>query len=385
MARGLTMVMRRALSHFEAQHAIVVLRDPESERYFTWDVTHRGRRTRIGLRVSEDDPLPLPFAAPSEAFLANDLRPGARSALCYDVLSGAITKKPIPPTLPLPGGAQNLLAAPILIQDERRGHALIVREVRRKFARDDLELMVLIVTQAAAGFETVRLGQKAEEVAVLEERARIARDLHDGFIQSLAGIDLRIEKCKRLLQRDPGRLPGELEELHQAVDHGYRDVRRYLHVLRTAKRESGDLWSTLDRVASEFWTRDRLRVELTHPPGGPELAASTSFELEQIAREALGNAVRHGRATQASVSVALGAAQVTMVVRDNGSGFPAGATQTDADGFLAPTDTPWSIRERTEALGGSLRVRTHPGRGAEVAVTIPAGSRRSSTDRRMYA
>ena len=88
---------------------------------------------------------------------------------------------------------------PILIQRELRGRAMVLRKRRPKFAREDMEFLLLVVGQAAAAFEAARLQAKAEEVAVLEERARIARDLHDGFIQSLAGIDLRAEACLKML------------------------------------------------------------------------------------------------------------------------------------------------------------------------------------------
>ena len=86
---------------------------------------------------------------------------------------------------------------------------------------------------------------------MLEERARIARDLHDGFIQSLAGIDLRVEAAKLLLQRDPQRVPKALEELHTAVDSGYREVRHYLTVLRAG--EPAD--ATISARRSTAWRR----------------------------------------------------------------------------------------------------------------------------------
>src|SRR5262249_57436039 len=124
---------------------------------------------------------------------------------------------------------------------ERRGRARGVREAGRKFRGDDLGYLLALVGEAAASLETVRLQSKAEEVAVLEERGRIARDLHDGFIQALAGIDLRVEAAKLLLQRDPVRVPKALEDLHAAVDSGYREVRHYLTVLRQASREANDL------------------------------------------------------------------------------------------------------------------------------------------------
>jgi signal transduction histidine kinase len=385
-ARGLARLMRDTLVHFDSQHGIIVLRDPETDRYFRWDV-RRGRRTRLGLKISETNPLPLKFADPTWGFLANDLRPATSMALCYDMRSDRVMRTKLPSSLALPGSAQNMLVAPIIIGGHLRGHALAIREVRRKFTRDDLEFLLLIVGQAAAGFENVRLQEKAEEVAVLEERARIARDLHDGFIQSLAGIDLRIEACKMLLQRDPRRVRRELEELHQAVDHGYREVRHYLNVLRAAGRPASELWTTLDRLAQEFSKREGIRVHLMRPSNDPGLSATTGFELAQIVREALRNAVRHGGATQAIVKVGTRASHLYLLVRDNGSGFVNGNERVDDDGFLDQGAAPWSIRERTAALGGRLRVLSHPGRGVEVSIVVPvdAASDRYGTDRRMYA
>src|SRR5262249_49036153 len=292
--------------------------------FVTWDLSRRaGRGPRLGLRITDADPLPLEFARPSEGFLANDLGPVTPTALCYDVHTGTIERRTMRPPLTLPGapGAQAVLAAPGLVQGLPRGHAFVVRETRRKFTRDDLEFLLLLVSQAAAVFENVRLEQKAEEVAVLEERSRIARDLHDGFIQSLAGIDLRVEACRKLVDRDPLRVPRQLEELHQMVDRGYREVRHYLSVLRSASRQTDDLRATLDQLAAEFSIREHLNVDLELPDLDPALPAATIYELVQIVREALRNAVRHGRATAAVVRLVADASQCHIVIRDNGRGF----------------------------------------------------------------
>lgn len=387
--RGLARLMRRALDEFTAERAILTLRDPDSGRYVTWELRRQDGRTRLGLRITDTDPLPLSFARGSEGFLANDLRPGLASALCYDLLTGAVERRALAPPLPVVDGerVQAALATPVLIQHELRGHAVVLRETWRKFTRDDLEFLILLAGQAASGFENIRLSHKAEEVAVLEERGRIARDLHDGFIQSLAGIDLRLEACKVLLQRDPGRVPRALADLHQAVDRGYKEVRHYLNVLRAPRLPAADVWSQLESLARDFSSRERLRVHLTRPPHDPVLSSRAGYELTQIVREALHNAVRHGRATQAIVKIAARPSHLYLLVRDNGTGFVHANGSVDGDGFLAPQAAPWSIRERTEGLGGTLSVWTQPGCGAEVIVTIPTPGRtaRPSTDRRMHA
>ncbi len=93
--RALGRLMRRTLEYFEAQRSMLVLRDPESGRFVTWDLTHRGGRSRLDLRITENDPLPLSFAGHTEGFLANDLRPATATALCYDVLTGTIERRRI--------------------------------------------------------------------------------------------------------------------------------------------------------------------------------------------------------------------------------------------------------------------------------------------------
>lgn len=380
-ARSLARLMRQTLAYFKAQRALLVLRDPESGRYFTWDMIRREGQLRLRLRITGDDPQHLPCVTTSEGALANVLVAESGSVTCYDVLTGHMRRTVVPGNLSLPadGTAHALISAPVLVQGDLRGRAVVLRELGSKFTRDDLEFLLLLVGQAAAGFETVRLQAKAEEVAVLEERARIARDLHDGFIQSLAGIDLRIEACKLLLQRDPARIPRELEELHQAVDVGYREVRHYLTVLRGAGSpgEPSDVCAVLDRLAAEFSIRERLRVHFARPPAPPRVPPGTAYELAQIVREALRNAVRHGRATQAIVKLATGPGHLYLLVRDNGRGFATGTV--DADGFLAATAAPWSIRERATALGASLRVLSEAGRGAEISLVLPAAPRGLAT------
>lgn len=368
----LTRLMRRVLCHFESWRGVLVLRDPESGNFFTWDMSRGSPRLHVRLRITKADPLPLPFASTTEALLGHGLQPGAGSVLCYDVVSGAMQRRALVPDVRLPDGApvRALLAAPVLIQGELRGRAIVVGEGRRRFTREDLEFLLLIVGQAATGFEAARLQQKAEEVAVLEERARIARDLHDGFIQSLAGIDLRVEACRKLVERDPARIPRQLEELHQMVDRGYREVRQYLTVLRSASRQADDLCATLDQVVAEFSIREHLRIDLELPPADPCLPAATVYELAQIVREALGNAVRHGRSTEVVVRLSVYASHCHIVIRDNGRGFQ-NPRDVDAEGYLAPSAAPWSIRDRAAALGAALRVRSRPAEGVEISLLVP--------------
>jgi signal transduction histidine kinase len=384
---ALTHIMRRILHHYDAPRGVVVLRDPESRRYFTWDMDRQHSRLKLALRISESDPFPFPFASSTEGFFCNTSDPRGLTALCYDTVSGATQRKAVADDVRLPGHGvdQAMLMVPVLIQRELRGRVMVLRKRRPKFAREDMEFLLLVVAQAAAAFEAARLQAKAEEVAVLEERARIARDLHDGFIQSLAGIDLRAEACLKLIERDPARVPRELAELQQTVERGYREVRHYLNVLRSSSREAYDLRTTIEQVAAEFSIRERLRVTLEMPPDEPELPPSTAYELTQIVREALRNAVRHGGAKDATVKLTVYGPHCSLLIQDNGRGFAAPSGAVGADGVVQSNAVPWSIRERTASLGGTLRVRSQSGQGVEIHVVVPATQSEPETSRRRTA
>ena len=154
------------------------------------------------------------------------------------------------------------------------------------------------------------------------------------------------------------------------VDRGYREVRHYLTVLRSASRQADDLCATLDQLVAELSIREHLHVDLELPPNDPGLPATTVYELAQIVREALGNAVRHGRASSAVVRLSVYASHCHIVIRDNGRGFQ-NPRDIDAEGYLGPASTPWSIRDRAAALGAALRVRSHHGEGVEISLLVP--------------
>lgn len=365
----LGLLMRRVLRFFGAQHAVLTVQDPETRRYFTWHLEYAPGRRRFGLTITSEPRCVLPFAAGSEGILANDTRRGAGTALCYDPVTGALERRPVTADTRLPvERATGVIAAPILLQEGSRGYALLATTGHRRFTRDDLEYLLLLVTQGTAGLEAARLQAKAEEIAVLEERARIARDLHDGFIQSLAAIDLRLESLRRLLDREPARATAALADLQGTVERGYADVRHYLKVLRDTTRPIEGLGTAVDRVVAEFTLRHTMRVSVQRPPRDPDLPSTSVHELAQIIREALNNATRHGHASHALVKVTDYGTHLVLLVRDDGAGF---AAPTDADGFLADEALPWSIRERAEVLGGSLHVRSRPGKGAELSLALP--------------
>jgi signal transduction histidine kinase len=257
---------------------------------------------------------------------------------------------------------------PITSPGGYRGRLLLGR-ARTNFSRDDVAFCQTLVAQATVILDNVSLQAKAEELAVAEERARIARDIHDGFVQALASIDVGIEVCRRLDQRNPKRLASELEELQRTVKQGYREARRYLDRLRQRTPQGPAVEIAMQELVREFQDRGEIQVELRAEADGLSSRDGLGFEVLQIVREGLTNVVRHAAATKAAVFVESRNGTVEVVIRDDGRGFPAASESGTED--LPANVAPWSIRERVASLGGSLRLKSVVGRGSEIRITLP--------------
>jgi signal transduction histidine kinase len=198
--------------------------------------------------------------------------------------------------------------------------------------------------------------------AVLEERRRIARDLHDGLAQDLAFIAARV----RGLERDPA-APVRFDQLRSAADRALDDSRAAVAALTRPLDEPLD--AALARNAIEVAERLGGRADL-HLEPGVDVAAATRESLVRIVREGVTNAVRHGGAGRIAVSMSRGA-ELRLAIADDGCGFDAEARPTRPDAGFGLL----SMGERAEALGGAFAVRSAPGTGTTIEVVLPCPAR----------
>lgn len=195
------------------------------------------------------------------------------------------------------------------------------------------------------GQQRLNLEQRMELLAATDQRTRIGRDLHDGYAQSLAGVSLRIERCRELVRRGRGdRLEAELTELQAAVNHEFDSVRAYSRALAGMESAGDDagLHAPADPMCS-------VRVDLTAPAGLVD-------QILQILREGVMNVRRHANAAAASVQVSGVDRDIVVRIADDGVGFAAGVE-------------PWSIRSRVRELGGRLDVGGSV--GGLLTITLP--------------
>ncbi|MBW7885728.1 MAG: PAS domain S-box protein [Caldilineaceae bacterium] len=269
------------------------------------------------------------------------------------------------------GEGQTQLVIPLLRQNstsqvmEGYGGIILGYPMPRDFSDEEIQLAVAFSVQAALVIENARLRQQVEEVAVQEERGRLARELHDSVTQSLYSLTLLAEGRRRLL--NAGQLDGideALTELSQLGQQALKEMRLLVHELRPPLLEQEGLLGALHQRRNAVERRTGIDVRLTTDDLA-DLPAALEEGFYRIAQEALNNSLKHAAATAVTIALHTAGGQVTLEVTDNGVGFePAAVTANPGIGLH-------SMRERAEKLGGRLTLVSAPGQGTVVRVEAP--------------
>lgn len=217
---------------------------------------------------------------------------------------------------------------------------------------------------------TVETAVRSEEEAIAEERQRIAREIHDGLAQDLAAVRLQVRRWQALVESDPVEAKMELEELHRLLGEKIREVRRAIFALRPVALDDLGFWGALPRFLEEFGEQNQLHVSLSvkgvEGEDRPALPTHLELVLFRILQEALNNVAKHAQARTVWVDLDLPDG-IVLRIRDDGVGFdPAILLEKYRRGHLGLRQM-W---ERVQALGGTMEVRSQPGRGTEIWVKI---------------
>lgn len=215
----------------------------------------------------------------------------------------------------------------------------------------------------------VQILEQQRTLAVLQERERLARELHDSLGQALATAHLQASTAKLLLTRgEAGQVNECLDSLADTVLQAEADVRDYLLGAKTVMSAGGPFFPALREYLLRFTRHYGLSVELTAPPQleAQGLTQTVEVQLFRIIQEALSNVRKHARANHAEVIFTLDGGQVRIEIADDGQGFDPAAAAGQADGYGLR-----AMRERAETAGGSLAVISSPGRGTQVVVHVP--------------
>ena len=208
-----------------------------------------------------------------------------------------------------------------------------------------------------------------QTLAVLEDRERLARELHDGLAQDLAALRLRLSRWHRLVERDPAQTHAELDAAQALLSENIRDVRRVIFALRPVALDKLGFYPALRQFTEDFGEQYQVHVDLRIAGPRERLPRTMEATLFRIIQEALHNAGKHAQASAVWVELHLETAgAATLRIRDDGVGFdPALLEQAVRRGHLGLTQ----MRERVESLGGTFTLCSQPGGGTEVQVMLP--------------
>ena len=229
-----------------------------------------------------------------------------------------------------------------------------------------IRLLELYDVEAALQHETHQ-----RMVAVLNERDRIARELHDGVIQQLYGVGLHLESSLYLLEKAPDEARRQIRENMDRLDQAVKDIRRYITGLRSSGEEAAPLPARLRRLADEFRRTYPVEVRVqVRRVGRTNLSPEAVEHVVQIARESMTNAVRHGQPRVITVRLEGTGQGLVVSIEDDGRGFdPNGVVQReDGRGHGLP-----NMHERAALIGGRLEIWSRPGEGTRVTLILSGG------------
>jgi signal transduction histidine kinase len=262
---------------------------------------------------------------------------------------------------------ESFLGVPVLAGKRPLGNLYLTNKLdAEEFSAEDQKLVEMLAAHVAVAIQNARLYEKVGRLAIVDERARIGMDLHDGVIQSIYAVGLILESTRLEIQKSnldtaDKLLASGIDGLNDTI----RDIRNFILDLRP-HRFSGNLEQGLSRLVREFQANTMVPVKLDLPK---DVVDSLSTPVAQAVflttQEALANVARHAKATEVEVCVRRVPLGMELCVRDNGRGFNVADMDQAVGHGLA------NMRERAEELHGSYEIKSTPGNGTWITIFFP--------------
>ena len=273
---------------------------------------------------------------------------------------------------PILSAAQSAVNLPLSSEEGLLGVVVLGHPEAAHFSEANLPFLNLLAGQVSLAVRNARAYLQSEELAIAEERARIAREIHDGVAQALAFSALKLDLVARLFTGDtpqPDKATSELRTAQATIRESIREVRRSIFALRPIDLERHGFLETIRRYCSDFEEQNDLGVSLT-VNGTPQLSAKSEAVLFRIFQEAMNNIAKHAQARYVFVTVGQTCDSCGYVeVRDDGQGFDPTTVSdrvTSAGGLGLK-----QMRERVQTRGGQFEAVSEPGGGTRVYASVP--------------
>lgn len=235
------------------------------------------------------------------------------------------------------------------------------------FSADDLAILQILANQAAIALENARLTEALRDLAILEERERIAKELHDGVIQSIYSVGLSLQGSTSMMTRDPAFAAERIEQAISELDNVVRDVRSYIFELRPHVIEEKGLGEAILELLRDLEVNTLAGTSVDIASGILEdLDEERQRHLIQIVREALSNIARHGQASEVGIAASREDGELTIAITDNGIGFDPEEVKR-GNGLR-------NMEQRARRLGGVIEMKPRDPKGMAFVIRIPMGT-----------
>ena len=262
------------------------------------------------------------------------------------------------------------------LQRVRRPKLAIIGGASAKFMWQLIEARIRVtmeIEKTLTRYQSLfrRFVKEEAERAVHEERTRIACEIHDGLVQTLVGVNFKMERCAELVSQDAIKCANLMREAKSQLKHGIQETRQVVFNLRPGQEEKLELFPALSNFLKSFEEQQRVNVEFEYHGDASSLDPKAKVFLFRIVQEALQNTSKHAKATEVVVHIEVSHDMLMASIRDNGTGFDVQAVTRDPD--------KWDhfglrgMKERAKLLGGDARLHSGKGQGTTVSVRIPLG------------
>jgi signal transduction histidine kinase len=265
------------------------------------------------------------------------------------------------------GRPATCVSAPVRSKAKGIGALLVVRSGRRTFSKDEVDLVSALGSQVGPVLQNAQLFSNTGAIAMLQERQRVAREVHDGLAQTLGYLNVQMGIIDQLC--GTGELDSvrtELQTMAVVTRDAYEDLRHSITDLRTPATFGGGVRRTLREYVERFSLQTGIRTHFEGHSGVPAvLSRESEAHLLRIVQEALNNVRKHAPGATVCVRVEADSRRVTVHIRDDGPGFDAGTVRQEQRYGLR------TMSERAEASGGTLVIESQPGQGTTIGVMMP--------------
>ena len=373
-------VLEELLAGLDGRRAILILNEEGNGRRFVWEMTAGGtgseRRVRP-LALDDASARPFTFAIPAGANAWYAERPAAGQArrtviVAIDAFGRAVPVRPaFEPLCDAPFHWTSVHCLSSISGDEWSGRLFVFDGGARRKRADQLRFLQGVLTQVGPALFNLYLQRRLQSRAGVSDRARAARELHDGVIQSLVGVEMMLEA----MRRGPGApLPAEaasqLAAIQDIVRRENLNIRDLMQLLRPDDVDTSRLVEHLADLAARFQRHTGIQTRFVSDVESITLPARVCRELARAVHEALVNVRKHSEARNVLVRVTHGEGRWLVVVDDDGRGF-------DFEGRLTHEEMdrqrrgPVILKEHVRAMGGELSVLSQPGTGSRIEIAVP--------------